>query len=374
VDCEKLDALAMELVYDELDARAAEEARLHLLGCTRCAAMIERLRGGLRAAEALPIEPPPSLLEARILAAASTARPPVPWHRRAARAMTTAGAWAMRPQIAMAAVVVLMVGTSAVLLRRSSPTASSPTKVTDEGTPVATLEPTEGAPAIAGARPTKTDDDRGERGAGDGKGAAERKAAAPQGAADKVADDADEAQALGGPKVESAKKKLKGLAEAEAPPPGEANAAASTAPASYDDAMVAYKASRWADAQRGFEGAAAAGQKPSSAWLYAGRCLRALGDCATAIVRFRKVVDGWPGSADAASAALEGGECARTTGDVTLARTLLAKAKENPTTRARAETDLASLDRANADAAAGGVKATTTVAAPPAKPTDANQH
>lgn len=369
MDCEKLDALAMELVYDELDARAAEEARLHLLGCTRCAGVVERLRGGLRAAEALPIEPPSSLLEARILSAASAARPPVPWHRRASRVMATAGAWAMRPQIAMAAVVVLMVGTSAVLLRRSSPTASSPTRVTDEGTPVSTLEQAEGAPAIVGARPKA--DGRG----GDGLGGAERKATAPQGAADKLdeeaqADEADPSAPAPRAKGELEKKKLKSAVDGAASvAPGESGAAGV---GTYDDAMTAYKATRWEEARRGFESAAAAGQRPSSAWLYAARCLRAQGDCAAALARFRKVVDGYPGTADAANAALEGGECARSTGDSALARTWFTKAKETESTRARAESNLASLDAPKAKSSPASATATPTVAAPPAKPTDAD--
>lgn len=158
MDCERLDELAIDLVdpdgAGELDARVRREADEHLVGCARCAALVERLGRGMRAVEELPFEEPSSLLEARVLAAASAARPPAPMPRRIVRAISTAGSWAMRPQVAMAAVLIVMVGTS-VLLLRGGGLPSRQTKVTEEGTPVATLEPAlpaeqPGAPAVIG--------------------------------------------------------------------------------------------------------------------------------------------------------------------------------------------------------------------------------
>lgn len=369
MDCEKLDTLAMELVYDELDARTAEEARLHLLGCTRCASVVERLRGGLRAAEALPLEPPSSLLESRILAASSAARPPAPWLRRASRAMAVAGTWAMRPQIAMAAVVLLMIGTSAVLLRRSSPTASQRTRVTDEGTPIATLDqPAEGAPAVVGARPGAPPKLDAFGGLGDGKKKLKAEAESDKDRGEAANDEsvALEEKATGQSRAKGGKESPAGDGLV-APPSAAASAnAVGASAASYDDAMTSYKASRWEDAQRGFDAAASAGVRPSSSLLYAARSLRAQGKCTEALVRFRKVVDGYPGTTDAANAALEGGECARTNGDTATARSLFEKAKESATTRSRAETAIASLDAPKAKAAG---PAAATLA--PAKPVEA---
>ncbi|MBI2394398.1 MAG: hypothetical protein HYV09_32810 [Deltaproteobacteria bacterium] len=169
MDCERLDELAIDLVdpegAGEIDARARREADEHLVGCARCAALVERLRQGMRAADELPFEDPSSLLEARVLAAASAARPAAPMPRRIARAISTAGRWAMRPQVAMAAVLVVMVGTS-VLLLRGGGLPSRQTKVTEEGTPVATLEPAApaaeqtGAPAVIGGEKKAEDKPR----------------------------------------------------------------------------------------------------------------------------------------------------------------------------------------------------------------------
>ncbi len=70
----------------------------------------------------------------------------VPLRGRLARAVSLAGSWAMRPQTAMAAVFLVMIGTSVLLLRGKSSRApaSAEMTVTEEGTP---------APAAASAAP-----------------------------------------------------------------------------------------------------------------------------------------------------------------------------------------------------------------------------
>jgi hypothetical protein len=59
----------------------------------------------------------PAGLEDRILAAVKEAQKVVPIQSRASRALSWAGSWAMRPQTAMAAVFLLMIGTSAFVIR-----------------------------------------------------------------------------------------------------------------------------------------------------------------------------------------------------------------------------------------------------------------
>src|SRR5262249_31185277 len=111
-------------------------------GCRRCRALVDRLRAGKKGAESLVLETPSSLLESRIVEAAAKAartRAPLPWPRRFARAISTAGAYAMRPQVAMAAGVVVMVGMSIVLLR-GGVTNPHRTQGTEEGAPVASVE------------------------------------------------------------------------------------------------------------------------------------------------------------------------------------------------------------------------------------------
>jgi hypothetical protein len=393
-----LDALAMELVYadegEDLDPRERDAAEAHLEGCARCAAMIERLRGGVRAAAELPLEDPSSLLEARILAAASVAKPAPSWPRRITRAMSTVGGWAMRPQIAMAAVLVIMVGTSVLLLRGGLPTARR-TKVTDEGQPVATLEPPAlsegqsqgGAPAVIGGEKKPVDVPKSEAVAKPAEAPAELEAAKELAKNEKQ----DEASAddLDGKDLAGKKLATKGAAPAQgagglpapttagpaaAPPPtppadladgtkSEAKADqnapakksagdATSTPASFDESMTAYKAGRYAESAKGFEAQATANVKPSTSWLYAARSFRASGSCVQAIPRFQKVIAGYPASAEVPWAALEGGQCARSIGDPTTARTLLEKAKTYPATQKQAEAELAAMSAPPAPAKA----------------------
>ncbi len=415
MDCEKLDEMAMDLVDPEggdgIDARAAREAEEHLAGCARCTAVIERLRGGMRAGAELGLDDPSSLLEARILAAAGAVQPDVSLPRRIARAVSSAGSWAMRPQVAMAAVLVVMVGTSVVLLRSGHSPSARNTKVTEQGTPVATLEPASppiepgGAPAVIGggegkprpakespkleAKPTDTpaaeDDGKFAEAEGaktkakapakdeaqapnekslDGDGLADLAgatgnqagkkggggapppppAAAPMpvgGVTGGLAVPADKAEAKNDTNTNTNKKSASGPmpAPTTASPNQQANNAAS-----YDDAMTAYKASKWAEAAKGFDAAAASGTKVSSSLLYSARSYRASGSCAQALPRYQKLVNGYPSSGEAPHGAIEGGQCAKALSDVATARALFEKAKTYPVVQKQAEAELAALD------------------------------
>jgi TolA-binding protein len=377
MDCAKLDEMAIDLVYDELDARAAADAEQHLLGCTRCRALVDRLRAGKKGAESLALETPSSLLESRIVEAATKAartRAPLPWPRRAARVISMAGAYAMRPQVAMAAVVLMMVGMSIVFLR-GGVTSPHRTKVTEEGTPVASVdknadEDQGGALANLEEKP-KEQKSTGASGAG---AIAQSSASAAPPEAEKRKDDeaadhdglADLAKKKTADKSESAGDDLAGestdlpgdgkkgmIAGGPAAPPAPAATATAAAasggkptdPSSptYDAAMDNYTKGNFADAAKGFDAAAAAGTRASSATLYAARSFRALGSCAQAMPRFKKILATWPASAEVPWAALEGGECSRALGDDATARTLFEQAKTYPATKARAESNLASM-------------------------------
>ena len=401
MDCEKLDAMAIDLVYDELEARAAEEAEQHLLGCTRCSALVERLRAGKRASESLTLESPSSLLESRILEAASRARRPEPWPRRIGRAISTAGAYAMRPQVAMAAVVVVMVGMSVVLLRGGGLTAKR-TAVTEEGTPVTSVEQTKDdqAPAVlaqsdkseANKEPSSSvaaapkEQEQGDFGSALDESAEKKKEAAPRkGAEDQDGKDMlaknDHAGAAGGDvpadgeggkggaasggaAAEGAKTKsptsppmaaATSTATAiggpgQGPPPATVTAQTTASSPTFDDAMSAYTKGKYADAAKGFDAAAAAGTRTSTSLLYAARSQRALGSCFNAMPRFQRVLSDFPASAEVPWAAIEGGECARALGDVPTAKTLFEKAKGYPATKARAEANLAAMATPSAKA------------------------
>src|SRR5450432_2457195 len=155
MDCEKFESALMGELYGELDELTSAATRRHIEGCARCAALMSGLRATRRVAALPRLDPPPDL-ERRILAAAAAATPKVvPFRGRMARAVSLAGNWAMRPQTAMAAVFLVMIGTSVLLLRGKSSRApaSAEMTVTEEGTPAPAAPSAAGAVAAASAAP-----------------------------------------------------------------------------------------------------------------------------------------------------------------------------------------------------------------------------
>lgn len=135
MDCQKFDLVVMDALYEELDELTYAALRRHVESCSRCGEIWSGLRA-TRDAVSLPIEEPSEDLEARILAAVSAAQERTPWHRKALRALAWAGSHAMRPQLAMAALFVLVIGSSLLLLRAKPGTVGiSPVRVTERGVP-----------------------------------------------------------------------------------------------------------------------------------------------------------------------------------------------------------------------------------------------
>ncbi len=134
MDCEKFEAHLMDELYEELDELTSAAARRHIAGCARCASLIGGLRATRRVA-VLPWVEPSVDLEDRILAAARDAQKVVPFSRKLSRAISLAGSWAMRPQSAMAAVMVIFVAVSLVFVRRGKMAPDGTLTVTAEGEP-----------------------------------------------------------------------------------------------------------------------------------------------------------------------------------------------------------------------------------------------
>jgi len=116
VDCEKFESLLIDELYGELDEVTSAAVRRHAAGCARCGALLSGLRATRKVA-ALPMEEPSADLEDRILSAVREQQKVLPFKARASSVLSRAGAWAMRPQTAMAAVFLLVIGTSFVLVQ-----------------------------------------------------------------------------------------------------------------------------------------------------------------------------------------------------------------------------------------------------------------
>ena len=119
MDCDRFEATLIDELYEELDELTSAAAKRHVAGCSRCASLLGGLRATRRVAVLPIIEPScgPRGPDPRRGARSAQRVTPVGW--RLSRAVSWAGSWAMRPQTAMAAVFLLMVGSSLLFVRRS---------------------------------------------------------------------------------------------------------------------------------------------------------------------------------------------------------------------------------------------------------------
>ncbi|HEY8042312.1 MAG TPA: zf-HC2 domain-containing protein [Polyangiaceae bacterium] len=369
MDCEKFETAMMDELYGELDELTSAAAKRHVAGCARCAALIGGLRATRRVAT-VPLVEVPDGLEERILDAARAAQKVVPLRRRVARAISLAGSWAMRPQTAMAAVFLVMIGTSVLLLRGKSARApvSAEVTVTEKGAPA--FEPTAGAsasplstldqptaPPMASAlaaahgnepKPAATatipiaPDVPGEdlRAKGLAKAQAAPKdddalngianASTPAGAPPQTLPPAPPGVMGGGGQAGP------GRAYATPPPPAVAQAEKKSPDTPFDTALQSYRAGRFDDATRAFD---ALGDVNAALW--AARAVREDKGCRNAVARFDKVAQRGAGSPPGWDALLEGALCYRAIGDFSNARVRLNAllGVDSHKDRARAELD-----------------------------------
>lgn len=131
MDCEKFDKAALDLLYEELDELTGAAARRHVEHCSRCGAIFAQMRA-TRAVGVLPRLSPPADLQERILRMEREARTGLPFRERAGRAISVMAGYAMRPQLAMAALLLLMIGSSFLFLR-SKPGDADSVRVTERG-------------------------------------------------------------------------------------------------------------------------------------------------------------------------------------------------------------------------------------------------
>lgn len=153
MDCEKFENLLIDELYGELDEVTSAAVRRHAAGCARCGALLSGLKATRKVA-ALPVEQPSIDLEDRIMAAVREQQKVLPFRARMSTALSRAGAWAMRPQTAMAAVFLVVIGTSFVLVqsrKQMSPAGAPSRALNAEGQPVAAAQGAIAATAAASA-------------------------------------------------------------------------------------------------------------------------------------------------------------------------------------------------------------------------------
>ncbi len=328
MDCERFERVVLDLLYDELDELTAASARRHLEHCARCQAIAAGLRA-TREVGALPLVDPPEGLELRILEAERNARSRLPLRQRAGRAVSVLAGYAMRPQLAMAALLLLAIGSSLIFLR-ASPGDRERVQVTERGAPEGESDTVAILPVPA-AEPLMAE-----------------KAPRPAGAA--------VAQA---PKPEAEPKSDLGEAEGDS---------------AYDAALAAFRDGRYSEARRQFEDVSArGGDQAAEAALYAALATKNGEGCAVAVSLFDRVPTRYPGTRSGYDATWQAAGCYETLGDTERARRSYQALLDDPNYGERAKVSLAQLERGEQPAEVAARKARAApAAAAPASPTKAS--
>ena len=380
MDCEKFDRIVLDLLYEELDELTSAAARRHMEHCARCRTIGSGLRA-TREVGALPLVEPPPGLELRILQAEEQAAELLPISKRLGRGLSLLAGYAMRPQVSMAALLMLMIGSSLFFLR-AQPGDREHVLVTERGVPesdnesvtIVPKKPEAPEPAPVAAHP------------------------APSPRVDEVTARRDRATE---PKLETAPQAPPTERFAAAPPPEAARSGATLgassddkdlegsaepstdSDASYDAAMAAYRDGRYSEAQRRFdEIASLGGSHAANAALYGAQALRRVSGCPTAAPRFEAVHSRYPGSVGS-DAAWQAADCYRSLGELARARQNYEQLSADPSYKTRAKEAIAELDQRVADqelaarkaaaAAAATAKGKAPAASAPAKPAESGR-
>ncbi|CAN5389247.1 hypothetical protein BH09MYX1_BH09MYX1_19950 [soil metagenome] len=394
MDCEKFESNLIDELYGELDDVTSAAMKRHAGGCSRCAGLL----GGLRATRkvaALPLDPLPDGLEERVLAAAREAQKVVPMRSRLSQVVSRAGAWAMRPQTAMAAVFLLAIGSSVVLMNSRSH---------DEQAPASVAVQTKGAPVdmpeLESAPPTAYD--RGDNAAHGTLGPVGRGRTGTTLAAgddltkdkfdlDEAKKESSDPSTIGdGTRLLANAAAPAGAAEVNAAPAvggasngsgsgggyfaGQGQAQQAYAPGggtAFQTAMDDYRAMKYDEATRRFD---TLSSNDSNAALWAARSVRESNGCAAAVGRFDQVAARSPDSPTGWEATLDAGRCYKSLGNYDAARARFAKLAGVPTYAARAQTELDTMAPASARAATKAaspspMRPAATATAPAGKPT-----
>jgi hypothetical protein len=330
VDCERFDRVVLDLLYGELDELTAAAARRHMEHCARCGPIGSGLRA-TREVGVLPMLDPPADLAERIVNAERQAHARLPLRARVGRAVSVLAGYAMRPQLAMAALLLLVLASSLLLLR-ARPGDRDAMRVTERGVPEIEGE------AVIIPVPDKTPPSNTALGLGQvHEPLRERGArAAPRESADQ--------NATQGPGAASASEML-----ADGKRPGESAKDPQAARAdtdAFNEAMVDYHARRYERAQRAFEAieSAGGGNAPSAA-LFAGQSLRGRSGCTAAAPRLEVVAAQYPGTSVAHEATWQAASCYQELGQLNRARQGFLALRSTPAYRQRAQQALDSLDR-----------------------------
>lgn len=369
MDCEKFEPLLLDELYGELDELTSAAVKRHVATCARCSGILSGL-SSTRSGIAMPIVPVPEGLEERILAAAREAQKVVPIRSPLSRAISAAGSWAMRPQTAMAAVFLLMLGTSAVLVKsRNRPSSDSAVSVTVAGEPAPTAAPSREA----------LDDDKAAA-AAHGPSTPPNVARPPAPVVAAVTEETAKGKAAEKKDAYEPAGDSEGLAQNYAAPgsPPAKSGYARSGPTDQQDpsalGAAAFRARNYAEAAKQYDVAAQGGDLNAELW--AAESVKQGQGCAVALGRLEKLAQKAPGQWVGSEASYRAARCQMEMGQAEAAKEKLNKLAQVPSHQQQAQSalaDAAGKPPVQAGPVLGGVAAPKRAAAPapapsPAKP------
>jgi TolA-binding protein len=288
MNSDKFDRIVLDLLYGELDELTTAAAKRHMDQSARAREIFAHFKA-TRQLSVLPTHAPRADFEAALMARERRALAELPLYHRAGRLVSMLAGYAMRPQLIMGALLLLMIGSSLMFLR-ARPGQHSAVQVTERGAPEADVDlvlPVRSA-SLEGP-PTLTS------GAFQAQPAAELARAPVEPAAPSTTRSGDARAGVG-----------------EAAPEG-------LDP--FEQARELYREGHYVQAQRRFDRISRSGSgRAAEAALYSAQSIRNVSGCAPAVSRFERVRLEFPGSASAYEAAWRTAKCQQQLGEVEAAR------------------------------------------------------
>lgn len=133
MDCETFDKIVIDRIFAELDDLDSGALQRHVAHCSRCRNIESSLRA-TREVVNLPAPEVPEDFVDQVMSLERSTRTRLPIPQRLGRAVSVLSGYAMRPQLTMGALLLLMIGSSLFLLR-TRPGDRELVHVTERGVP-----------------------------------------------------------------------------------------------------------------------------------------------------------------------------------------------------------------------------------------------
>lgn len=283
MNSDKFDRIVLDLLYGELDELTTAAAKRHMDQSARAREIFAHFKA-TRQLSVLPTHDLPPHFEAELMDRERRALAELPLYHRVGRLVSMLAGYAMRPQLIMGALLLLMIGSSLMFLR-ARPGQHSAILVTERGAPEADVDLVLPVAAV---------------------------------------------QESGGPVTSGVLRALPGVDGDGTPEPRPPHAPIAPARAPegaaeglepFEQALELYRAGKYLEATRRFDRISrSAGGRAAEAALYAAQAVRNISGCAPAVIRFERVRLDFPGSASAYEAAWRTAKCQQQLGDIEAAR------------------------------------------------------